>query len=279
MTRWTQHEIARLDRGVDDGESYRQIADALGRTVCSVKCFARKRGLIRRRRWSEVGSAFLRSHYKRARTATIAACLGRSPGSIHQHADALGLSEPPNCAIRDNHDTWRRLYELGWSDAEIAKELGVTRESVRNYRERRGFPANGRNERYRRRVAETTRRQAEAAGVTSLSEVRTLAFRRFALDSGWPEDLRPRAVQILNLLYDNGPMTRRQLSDAMGMVWKGSRKSLVSNDPEGSYLAHLVNRGLVVNLGKVVKGKGSGYSVCKYAIPPHVVRGNFSTFQ
>lgn len=106
-----------------------------------------------------------------------------------------------------------------------------------------------------------------------MAEVRRLAFNQFAERHGWPSDLRPRAVQILDLLYQYGPKTRRQIVEATGMPWLGSRKSLHSNDPEGSYLAHLVARGLVVRSIKVVKGRGKGGSCDLYSIAPHVRRG------
>jgi hypothetical protein len=78
---------------------------------------------------------------------------------------------------------------------------------------------------------------------------------------------------MLNAMWDNGPMTRRELADAIGMPWKGSRKSLVSNDPEGSYLAHLIARGLVVSLGRIKKGKGRGHSCQVYSLPLWIERG------
>jgi hypothetical protein len=129
-----------------------------------------------------------------------------------------------------------------------------------------GLPSNRGGERYRDRVRQKTREQLRKAGVESLANVRTKAFQDWAESCGWPRNLRPRHVEILNLLWEKGPQTRREIAAAIGMPWKGSRKSLVSNDPEGSYLAHLMRRGLVVCLGRLVKGKGKGGSVCVYSL-------------
>jgi hypothetical protein len=60
-------------------------------------------------------------------------------------------------------------------------------------------------------------------------------------------------VQILDALAERGPMTKAQIAEAIGMPWRGrpSRRILKSRDQEGSYLAHLVKRGLVIQLGRV----------------------------
>ena len=179
----------------------------------------------------------------------------------------------------------RERHAAGCPDTEIGKELGVDRRTVCDWRRSMGLPsvlktAIG-DRRYREKVRRKTAEQIELHGVQSLAEVRVLAFRKFARDCGWPEDLRPRAVQILNVLWERGGMTRRQIADAIGMPWKGSRKSLVSNDPEGSYLAHLQARGLVIALYKKIPGgsqgkrKGSGGNVSLYMVSPAAVRGPF----
>lgn len=275
---WTPNDRRRLAKAIAAGRRFADISSAMNRSRYAIASAVQRFGLEDQNRyWKPWQQAFVAAHYRRARTATIAACLGKSPHAVYLTANRLGLSEKQSTPIRDQHAEFMRLHRLGWSDAEVAAALGVTREGVTEYRSRQKppLPANGRNERYRRRVAENTKRQCQEAGVASLAEVRVLAFRDFAKRNGWPEDLRPRAVQILNLLYDNGPMTRRQIVAAAGMRWRGSRPSLCSNDPEGSYLANLIARGLVVSLGRIgtVHGKGKGRSVQVYAVPPHVVRG------
>jgi hypothetical protein len=68
-------------------------------------------------------------------------------------------------------------------------------------------------------------------------------------------------------------MTRPQIAEAVGMPWKGSRASLRSNDPEGSYLAHLIARGLVVDLGRLVKEGGQGRNRHLYSLAIDVEKG------
>lgn len=220
-----------------------------------------------RRRWTEAERETLRCSYATVAASELAMRLDRSVSSVYQEALKLGLQKVQHVktglAFRAE---LRRLHALGFSDAEAAGELGCERHTVGDWRRRLGLCSNARSERVRAKVRATTARQVAEAGVASLGEIRALAFRQFAAESGWPEDLRPRAVQILDLLAIRGPMTRREIAEAIGMPWKGSRKSLTSNDAEGSYLAHLMARGLVVSLGRVVRGVGSGKSVQLYSL-------------
>jgi hypothetical protein len=144
---------------------------------------------------------------------------------------------------------------------------------VSHHRQALGLPSNATHPRRRARVAERTRRQVAEAGVASLAEVRVLAFRKFAVLSGWPGDLTPRQVLILEALDARGPLTRPEIAEAIGMPWKGSRKSLVGNVPGGSYLAHLIRRGLVTNLGRIVRQSGQGRSIHLYTLAIIAERG------
>lgn len=62
--------------------------------------------------------------------------------------------------------------------------------------------------------------------------------------------------------------------------WRGTRASLKGNDPEGSYLANLINRGFVIALKRAhrVTGRGKGRSVDLYMIPLTIKRGDESTW-
>jgi len=215
----------------------------------------------------------------------LAAELGYSMSMVYRRRQTLGLTkrrpkiygEPLEKFIREKHS-------LGWTDIEIATAYGelhdwrVERHTIGDYRKRMKLPSNATSEHRRQQVAERTKQQLEEAGLMSLAELRVEAFRKFARSQGWPGDLRPRAVQMLNALYDFGAMTRRELAKEIGMPWKGSRKSLVSNDPEGSYLAHLMKRGFVISSRRSVTGKGRGTSVNLYSIPLTIKRGEPSTW-
>jgi hypothetical protein len=227
--------------------------------------------------WQQHEDDLLRAQYTAMPAPVLAKQLGRTASMVRSRAYVLGLVKP-------HHDIAAikalicELNPQGYSDTDIAAQYTrqhgrhVTRETIRDHRQGLGLPNNAFNERHRAKTKEATQRQLDRAGLKSIGMLRSRAFARFAARNGWPADLRPRAVQILNLLYEQGPKTRREIAEAIGMPWKGSRKSLVSNDPEGSYLAHLIARGLVIQLGRIVKGKGRGKSVHKYALPPHITR-------
>ena len=113
-------------------------------------------------------------------------------------------------------------------------------------------------------MREATRRQLAELGLQNLGQLRAAIFARVSKAAGWPEGLRPGHVAILESLSANGPQTRMQLAESVGKTWRGSRASLKSNDPEGTYLGRLITLGLVVNLGRLAKGKGKGGSRCVY---------------
>ncbi len=272
---WTQREVGYLRRRAPHGD-YRNIAHHLGRTLCSVKCKANKLGLVTKRQLTDEQKKYVRANYGKKTALQIAQHIGRTKHCVHQLAIRLGLSKrrPPLCRAFDRK--LRRLHQQGLTDPAVAEKLGCERHTVSDHRKKMGLPANTFSQWRRRRVGKKTREQLHKAGLTTLAAVRAKSFRDRARAAGWPEDLRPRAVQILNVLWDRGPMTRRELAEAIGMPWKGSRKSLVSNDAEGSYLAHLIKRGLVVNLGRVRKageaGGGRGSSTCVYSLPLWIER-------
>lgn len=226
----------------------------------------------KRRHWTPLESARLRRDYGRVPVEKIAASLGRTTGSVYQRAAKLRLNKSSRIDWTCLDAEIRLLHAGGWTDAEICATLGriagrhVGREAVGARRRVLGLPHNGFSEHRRRTVAAKTKEQLDRAGVATLAELRCQAWGDAARRCGWPRDLRPRAVQILNTLFQRGPMTRRQISDAVGMPWKGSRRSLVSNDREGTYLWNLVHRGLVVRLPRLVKGVGKGRSLHLYAL-------------
>lgn len=178
----------------------------------------------------------------------------------------------------------REKHPLGWSDSAVAELAGVDRRWVCELRRQIGLPSNALSAWHRAKVGAKTRLQCQAAGVKSLAEVRRLAFKKYARENGWPEDLLPRQVQIMNAIYERGPLTKRRLCEVLGMPWKGSghKTTFYSNQPAdgGSYLAGLLRRGLLISLRKYVWGEGPrggkmpGRTPCDlYLIPLNVKRG------
>lgn len=226
------------------------------------------RARYRRRPWTVGESEILARDYATLGGPAVARALRRSLSSVYGQVEALGLKHRHKTETRDGsfRDRLRALHSEGLTDPEIAGLLGCERHTASNHRRALGLPSNRSHARYRSRVAAKTREQCVRAGVGSLGAVRALAFVRFAVASGWPADLRPREVNILESLIERGPMTRPEIAEALGMPWLGSRKSLKSNDPGGSYLATLIRRGLVVNLGRIVRQAGSGKSLHLYSL-------------
>lgn len=225
------------------------------------------------RAWTESELSYLREHYRRGYAPEIAKALLRSVSSVHQQARLNDIRTTSNPAPKGWQETMRLMNAEGYSDSEVAKAIGCSRRHTCALRRKLGLPNNNLSERRINGIRERTKQQCEEKGVRNLGEVRSRVFRERARRAGWPDDLRPTAVRILNALWDNGPMARREICEAIGLTWRGARASLKSRDPEGSHLGHLVARGLVVNLGRRVKGEGKGRSVYLYSLPLWIERG------
>jgi hypothetical protein len=230
------------------------------------------------RTWTESEIEVLRRDYPTSTAIELARRLGRTIPSVRGAIGKLGLERCHKAVIDEAFlARLRELNAAGWTDIDIAAELDAERHTVSDHRKRLGLPCHMYGEIVRTRVKARTKAQCDAAGVSSLGEYRALMFRVRAVKAGWPPDVRWRAVQILELLETRGPQTREQIAEAIGLPWRGSRKSLLSNDKEGSYLAHLIQRGLVISLGRIVSRPGIGKSVKLYALALGAERRRCST--
>lgn len=274
--RWTWQEVRNLRRWYPLYPAA-TVARLLRRTVPSVRSRAKMLGLDSgyHQRWTPADDATLASLWAEGLTGpVIGERMGRDPVNVWRRAARLGLRRLERVALTP--EVLGRIEAVvrdGRCDRCAADAVGCERHTVSHLRRRRGWPPSPSQSCpcVRDGARERMREQCEAVGVGSLAELRSLVHARRAAARGWPADLRQRHVQILDALYERGPMTRRQIADAVGMPWKGSRKSLMSNDPEGSYLAHLQARGLVVRLGRV-RGPGRSYAWV-YSTPLWVERG------
>jgi len=227
------------------------------------------------RLWTADEIASLRAHAGDP-CVRVAQALSRSLKSICSMREICGITRRHAVMGKPIDAFIRAKHALGWSDAEIASAWHCARETVGIHRRGMGLPHNAISHHRRQLVREKTIAQCQDWGVKNLGELRREAYRRQAVRAGWPADLRFRSVQILNALWDGGPMTRQQLAAKIGMPWKGSRPSLASNDPQGSYLAHLIARGLVVCLSRACKRTGQGKSVSLYSLPINIQRQKVS---
>lgn len=271
--RWSTSEIARLKRLIGK-LSHRQIAERLGRTTEAVHARADTLGLAVRKFWTAAERQFVIDNANKLSTVEIAKVLGRSESAVYQVRNQANLTKKRVPTGARFEAFLREKHILGWSDSEIAREWGCNRRTAEHWRRRLGLPHNAYSAHRRQRVREKTLEQCAKAGVPTLGHLRKKVFADRARAAGWPDDLRPRAVQIMNVLWEKGPMTRKQIAQAVGLTWRTSRSSLKSNDMEGSYLAHLIRRGLVLDLGRIGKviGQGKGKSVHVYSLPLSIER-------
>lgn len=256
-------------------------AAALGVTLTSARTRAARIGVSTGRSyWNPADDDRLRELYPTHTAAQLARQLGQKVKAVQNRAVALGLRK-----LGDRDGLLPRVRELhgrGLTDTAIVRELGAAlsyaadpRREVTRLRDRLKLPPNA------DAILEAKRRgvkaQALVLGIEPGGALRKLAFRRFAAANGWPEDLPPRCVQILNVLADRGPRTKVQLAEALGLPWRGlkNRDLLVSRSEGGSYVTTLLRRGLVFHLPGTglcpSRGEGKGRKPGHYVLSPAAV--------
>lgn len=222
--------------------------------------------------WTSTEVAFLRANYGRRPVEDIACKLGREVRKVYAAAARLGLTKRVEPISRADRATIRRLAKAGICNRCIGRELGRARCTIRRQRRKLGFPdLEGKAtqptcERCIAKVRANTKKQCRDAGVKSLADIRALAYREFARENGWPEQLRPREVQILNALAARGvPMTRLEIAEAIGMRTdrmgaNGTLALLVGNGDGGTHTATLLRLGLLGVLKRASPGApGKGF--------------------
>src|SRR5262245_59915420 len=119
----------------------------------------------------------LRQLYLRVPAREIAELLERPLYSVHQAADRYGLSQRGRRWGDREKARLRALQSKGWSDTQIAQDLGSDRHVVSAWRVRLGLPSVLWSEHQRRRTAANTREQLRKAGLASIGELRVKAHR------------------------------------------------------------------------------------------------------
>lgn len=228
--------------------------------------------------WTHAMEAALVVAYGLEPVAVIAASLGVSPRAVYNHAARLGLAQQRPQHTPALRAEMCRLSRAGQTDAEIAAALNVCRGSVRRARRQVSLPASAAG--LLRTQRESIKKQRRTLGIKSGGELRALSYRKYAVENGWPAALRPREVQILNVLADRGvPMTRLELAHAIGirtdrMGANGTLALLAScNGPGGTYTASLLRRGYLAVLKRAchVEGRGKGRSRDLYYLGPEAL--------
>jgi hypothetical protein len=169
----------------------------------------------------------------------IARKLGMSDRSVHHLAYVLGLPRRPACLLDRTGiaDRIRELNAEGYADVEAAHVLGVTADALRKARRALGLPSRKDHPRQRARLSAIHKRRFEEdrfASVGPKSE-----RQRYLSQSGWPPDVGPHAVQILNLVAGAGiPLLSDEIFTSVG----GNASCLRIR------IANLKRRGLLVRL-------------------------------
>jgi hypothetical protein len=231
------------------------------------------------RPWTRPELDLLRDNYREVAVEDLADTLRRSARAVWQRARIEGVAKQCPRFSEADKDWIRKLVAKGWCNRCIGRRVKHDRQNVRRWRRHLGLPAitvRGMTNCpvCKERTRATTKEQCKRAGVKSLAEVRGLAFAKFARNNGWPENLRPREVQILNVLAARGvPMTRLEIAQGIGMRTDredrpGHLAVLTGNGPGGTYTASLMQQGLLLKLKRAASGFGQGKNRDLYYLGP-----------
>jgi hypothetical protein len=136
------------------------------------------------RPWTHKDLAFLRQAYGVLSRPEIAERLNRGVEAVGRKAVRLGIAQKHFKMDEKSLAELIRLTNLGYSEVDTARSLGTNFHTVRDYRRKLGLAAQPRSERYRKKVAERTRRQCQDEGVASLVELRWMTHRVRAAKEG-----------------------------------------------------------------------------------------------
>jgi len=236
-----------------------------------------------RRFWTEDENKLLIDNYCQG-AEFCAEKLDRSVRAVYAQAFKLGLSCDRNIVSdEDLIAEIRALHKLGYSDQAICKavvekfKLGVDRHRVSKLRRSIGLDSGKTSEFQRANVAQKTKEQLKAQGLTSLSDYRINNWNKWKRDLGWPETLTVRAIQALEVFWSLGPgvpITRLQLCAAMGFIPK-KRTDPHSNAKGGTVMAELARAGFIGTVRNGVsshltkKNKAQSFYYLKHGVAPN----------
>lgn len=278
QVRWTKGQDETLTKGWGK-EKTSALAKKIGRSPNALKLRAIKLGLDAGRYYTDEERDLIRELYDTHTAAQIAERIHGKPSaaaSIFRMAQKLGLRKAPPRLADELLDQVRNLHAEGKTWSAIAAETGLKYDQAKHIGQRLGLASNPDPTRGRRSVSS----QMQTLQISSPAELRTLAYRKYARECCWPEDLRPREVQILNVLAEHGPKTGLELAAAIGartdLINRGNgggRKWLAGNGPGGTYTATLRRRGLIYYAGRYQAGRGKGKSRLPgvYMLTPHAI--------
>jgi hypothetical protein len=275
---WTAAEAERVKEAWGKVRT-KDLARELGRSASAVKQKAEKLGLDSGRYLTPEEFDLVRELYPTHTAADIAERLygsRRGALAVYKVAESLGLRKLARIEP-ELIERVRALHAEKLTDTAIAGELNLTREQVTHVRRTR-LKLSANHDTIREIVRGNPAKQQATLGIRHGGDLRALGHRRYARANGWPEDLRPREVQILNVLADRGvPMTRLELSRAIGMrtdrIGGNGRPALLTgNGPGGTYTASLLRAGYLLKLRRAATGRGRGGSCDLYYLGPAALK-------
>lgn len=280
--------IRRVDRMLRTARALRRRCAAVrgSRSVDPVELVEEKRRLVTRRFWTDAERETVRRHTGTLPATEIVKLLpGRTISGVYQAQRKLGLTRSRRDLGPEFDGFIRAKHALGWSDREIADEWNSLHHDADNggwgpirrlvagvHRRAMGLPHNAWSDRQRDRVRAKTLEQCAAAGVDSLGALRGKVLKDRVEAMGWPRDLQYREGQILSLIWDRGPLTKKDICEALGMPFRGAQNTLGGNAPGGTYLATLIRRGLLVSFPRAVRTGRKGGNVDLYSLALDIQR-------
>ena len=175
--------------------------------------------------WTGKERQFVRDHWKlRGWTASkIANSLGRPIGQVYAAAVRFGCtSRRKRIALSHYAKRIITLHADGMSCHDIAARLRLTHQTVSKWLGKIGLQPylkpGEHGQEGREKLRKLFLRTANRLGLDNLVQLRHERCRLEAAKRGWPYELNTlRELQVVELLFGNGPMTRNVLANRIGL--------------------------------------------------------------
>lgn len=230
----------------------------------------------KKRKWQKYELENLRELRRRGLPLKqIAKQLGRTLGSCRKAILSYNLPKTQFRILRDTAE-WRkrvrRLVESGHTDAEIAKKIGVSRQSVGRFRRRCGLPEVDPNHPLRvARRQRAVRAWLRRDQLWSMAEAQSLVNSVKAARLGWPQAANASQARVLQAVYELDEPTKATLAMTLGHGTKRHGATWLA-----SCLRALVKVGLLVRLGPDTKScptaRGLRYALADGVLPAYQSR-------
>jgi len=201
--------------------------------------------------WQEVAAA-MPTH------RTIKACQQQAnKRGWYMDKPRAGLSTAQSKRVHKRH-------AAGWSDQEIANELGCSRRKIARCRRELDLPCNAYNQRHRERARQRLRVQLREANAKTLAQIQQQSRALDAWRSGWPVDCAPIMVEVLDHLEANaGLSTYRAFCAATGR--KHHCKAVSTTNGKSAFQV-LIDRGHITRAGHRRYARGRGCQSALYRL-------------